>query len=75
MPGILGPSWVNFDSLVAKNFQFFERYRAQFRWESFNTLNTPEFNLPNNTFGGGGFGNVTGAGSRRIMQMGLKLYW
>jgi hypothetical protein len=75
VPGVFGPAWVNFDSLLAKNFQIGERWRAQFRWESFNTLNTPEFNLPNNTFGGGGFGLVTGAGSRRIMQMGLKLYW
>lgn len=75
VPGVFGPAWVNFDSLLAKNFTFKERYRLQYRWESFNSLNTPEFNLPNNTFGGGGFGFVTGAGSRRIMQMGLKFYW
>jgi hypothetical protein len=75
VPGILGPGNVSFDSMVAKNFQFKERYRLQFRWESFNTFNTPEFDLPSQTLGGGGFGFVTGAGSRRIMQMGLKLYW
>ena len=74
-PGVLGPGNINFDSLLAKNFQFTERWKMQFRWESFNTFNTPEFNLPNQTLGGGGFGFVTGAGSRRIMQMGLKLYW
>lgn len=75
VPGQLGPAWVNFDSLIAKNFTIAERWRAQFRWESFNTLNTPEFNLPNGSLGGGGFGLVTGAGSRRIMQLGLKIYW
>jgi hypothetical protein len=75
VPGILGPGSVNFDSLVAKNFQLAEHWRMQFRWETFNTFNTPEFNLPNQSFGGGGFGLVTGAGGRRIMQMGLKLYW
>lgn len=75
VPGILGPGNVNFDSLVAKNFYVGERWRAQFRWETFNTFNTPEFDLPNQTLGGGGFGVVTSAGSRRIMQMGLKLYW
>jgi hypothetical protein len=75
VPGLLAPGSVNFDTLIAKNFQITERWRAQFRWESFNTFNTPEFNLPNQVLGGGGFGVVTGAGSRRIMQMGLKLYW
>ena len=73
VPGILGPGAVNFDSLVAKNFHIAES-RAQFRWETFNTFNTPEFGLPNQTLGGRGFGLVTGAGSRRIMQMGLKVY-
>lgn len=75
VPGVLGPGSVNFDSLVAKNVTFRERWRVQVRWETFNTFNTPEFELPNQSLGGGGFGFVTGAGSRRIMQMGLKLYW
>lgn len=74
-PGVLGPGSINFDSLVAKNFQITEQWRAQFRWESFNTFNTPEFGLPNQALGGGGFGVVTSASSRRIMQMGLKVYW
>lgn len=75
VPGVLGPGSINFDSLLAKNFQVTERWKAQFRWETFNSFNTPEFNLPNQTLNGGGFGLVTGADSRRIMQMGLKLYW
>jgi len=75
VPGILGPGSINFDTLVAKNFAFNERWKLQIRWESFNSFNTPEFDLPNQTLGGGGFGVVTGAGSRRIMQMGAKLYW
>jgi hypothetical protein len=74
-PGVLGPGYIGFDSMVAKNFRVAERWRAQFRWETFNTFNSPEFNLPNQSLGGGGFGFVTGAGNRRIMQMGLKLYW
>jgi len=36
---------------------------------------TPQFDLPNQVLGGGEFGAVTAAGGRRIMQMGLKLYW
>jgi hypothetical protein len=75
VPKVLGPGYVGLDSMVARNVQITERWRAQFRWETFNTFNSPEFNLPNQTLGGGGFGVVTGAGNRRIMQMGLKLYW
>ena len=75
VPRLLGPGSVNFDSLVAKNFQIADRWRLQYRWETFNSFNTPEFNLPNQSLGGGGLGLVTGAGGRRIMQMGLKLYW
>jgi hypothetical protein len=75
LPGIYGPGNINFDSLLAKNFQITEKWRAQFRWETFNTFNTPAFDLPNNTLGGGGFGLVASASNRRIMQMGLKLYW
>jgi hypothetical protein len=75
LPGVLGPGSVQFDSMVAKNLRFAERWRAQFRWELFNTFNTPEFGLPAQTVGQGNFGIVTGAGGRRIMQFGLKLYW
>lgn len=44
--------------MVARNFQISGRW--------------PKFNLPNQTLGGGGFGLVMGAGSRRIMQMGFE---
>jgi hypothetical protein len=75
VPGVLGPGLINFDSMVAKNFTYGERWRLQFRWETFNTFNTPQFDGPNQSLGGGGFGIVTSASGRRIMQFGLKLYW
>lgn len=71
----LGPGFVNFDSSVSKSFQILERYRLQFRWESFNTFNTPAFGLPGSGLGGAGFG-IAGAGSSdREMQFALKLYF
>jgi hypothetical protein len=75
LPGVRGPGSVTFDSMLAKNFNYGERWRVQFRWELFNTFNTPQFELPAQDVGGGNFGVVTGAGGRRIMQFGLKLYW
>jgi hypothetical protein len=75
LPGVLGPPLINFDSLVAKNFRVRERWRAQFRWEMFNMTNTPNWGAPNDAVGGGSFGVITSASSRRIMQLGMKLYW
>jgi hypothetical protein len=75
LPGVLGPGLSNIDGMLSKSFVFLERYRAQIRWEAFNAANTPYFDLPQQSAGAGGFGVVTSAGNRRIMQMGLKLYW
>ncbi|MEK7752962.1 MAG: TonB-dependent receptor [Acidobacteriota bacterium] len=75
LPGVYGPGSVSFDLMVAKNFRWRERWRAQFRWEMFNFTNTPAFGLPEQTVGSSEFGRVTSAGARRIMQFGLKLYW
>lgn len=75
LPGVLGPGLVNFDSMVAKNFRFRERWRLQFRWETFNTFNSPQFSLPQQELGGGSFGIVSEASGRRSMQLALKLYW
>jgi len=41
-----GPGSVNFDFSLFKDFTFAERYRVQFRAESFNLMNTPTFSLP-----------------------------
>ncbi|MBK5290569.1 MAG: hypothetical protein JJE04_02610, partial [Acidobacteriia bacterium] len=73
---ILGDnSDINFDTGVSKNFRIGERYRVQFRWESFNPFNTPMFGVPGSDLGGGGFG-ISGAGSsHREMQFALKFYY
>ena len=75
LPGIRGPGRIGFDLMLAKNFRFRERWRAQFRWEAFDFTNTPAFNVPNRSFGSGNFGLLTGAlpNSRRIMQLGLRI--
>jgi hypothetical protein len=42
-----GPGVVNTDVAISRDFPITERFRAQFRFESFNFLNTPHFGLPN----------------------------
>lgn len=73
LPGIYGPGLVNFDSMLAKTFTIRERWRAQFRWEALNMTNTPAWSTPSTVLGNASFGAVTSAGTRRIMQLGLKL--
>ncbi len=76
IPGLTGPGSISFDAMLAKNWRFQERYRLQFRWEMFNFTNTPQWGLPGQTLGQEtSFGFVNGAGGRRIMQFGLKLYF
>ena len=75
LPGIRGPWRLNFDLMLAKNFYWGERWRAQFRWEAYDFTNTPTFLLPNGALNSGNFGLVTGVlpNSRRIMQIGLRI--
>jgi hypothetical protein len=53
-----------------------EGARAEFRLESFNALNHPQFCGPNTTVNGGSFGEITSqCNSPREVQLALKLYW
>ena len=75
LPGVLGPGAIDLDLMLAKNWRFREHYRLQFRWEAYNFINHPNWNLPGQSVGDSGFGWITGASGRRIMQFGLKLYF
>jgi hypothetical protein len=74
----IGPPLRTLDLSLFKDFQISERFRLQFRAESFNLANTPQFNNPSSTAatqGAGDFGRLTGtrAGSNRQWQMALRL--
>jgi hypothetical protein len=69
---LIGPGQVNLDLNLSKNFQFRERYRIQFRAESFNLTNTPAFGLPNTNLQSAAVGQITSAGAARVLQGALK---
>jgi hypothetical protein len=78
-----GPGRNNWDIALMRNFHLgSERYNLQFRLETFNTFNHPQWSGIN-TFcsdqspdggscAGSGFGEVTSAYQSRIVQLGLK---
>jgi hypothetical protein len=62
---------------MMKNFRIQENKRIQFRFESFNALNHPNFLMPNNQFNSTQAGLITdvaqsGRGGSRVFQASLK---
>jgi hypothetical protein len=82
-----GPGYQDWDTTLEKNWQFRDKMRAQFRFETFNTFNHPNFYAPgagstsysgcdpNATACGGSFGQITAAFPARSVQWAGKFYW
>ena len=68
-----GPGLFNTDFAAMKNFKIGEDANVQFRAEFFNVFNNVNFGMPGNTVGTGSYGQLTYAGSPRILQFGLKV--
>lgn len=69
-----GPAFENWDLALFKNVKVRERVDVQFRAESFNAFNTPEYNGPNTSFGSSNFGQITSdANFPRYLQLGLRV--
>lgn len=70
-----GPPTKTLDFSIFKNFPITERWVVQFRAESFNIANTPQFNVPDSGLSDSNFGKITStqAGSERHIQFQLRL--
>jgi outer membrane receptor protein involved in Fe transport len=74
-----GPNFKTVDLSLNKTFALSERFKLQFRVETFNLLNRPNFDLPSNSDDGttlftSGAGRIRGIiGTAREIQLGLKL--
>jgi hypothetical protein len=71
--GIRGPVQDRVDLGMIKNFQITERWRLQFRGETFNALNFANLANPNTGVTTGAFGTITGQDPPRSWQFALKL--
>jgi hypothetical protein len=74
---VTGPGFIGFDSSLAKDFVYQDRWKMQVRLEAFNTLNSEHFNGPNGNESQGNFGQITSdiGTTYRIVQLAAKLYF
>ncbi|HXB73910.1 MAG TPA: TonB-dependent receptor [Candidatus Acidoferrales bacterium] len=79
-----GPPTRTLDFSVFKDFPITERIKVQFRAESFNLANTPQYSTPDGNLqdarslgGNGNFGKITStlAGTERHVQFSLRLHF
>ena len=71
--GIRGDGQDRWDFGLIKNFRIGERFRLQFRAETFNAMNHPNLANPNTAVTSGAFGTVTSQDPPRSWQGALKL--
>ncbi len=70
---IVGPGRSNLDVMVSRSFAMpWEGQSVQFRFESFNFTNTPNFGQPNTSVGTPGAGLINDADEPRRIQFALK---
>jgi hypothetical protein len=62
-----------FDISLSRSQKIGERVNAQFRAEFFNAFNTPQFSAPATSVTATNFGQITGAGDPRRIQLGLRV--
>ncbi len=75
---VRGPTYINLDASIFKDFHFNESTRLQFRAETFNLANHPQFDNPStlNYLNTSSFGEITNdRGQQRLIQFALKLYY
>ena len=70
---LFGPGINQWDVSFIKRNRISERFSLEFRAQFFNVFNHPSFGLPAATVGTGDYGQITGAGTPRDIQFGLKL--
>ena len=68
-----GPAYGTLDVGLAKTFHLSESTHLQFRAESFNVTNHPNFALPVNDLASPNFGRILESGAPRLIQFALKL--
>lgn len=72
---LIGPRNTNLDMAAFKEFPIWETLTFQFRADAFSALNHPLPDQPQNSCCSGTFGEVTGWGGARTIQLSTKVLW
>lgn len=72
---ILGPGAFDLSASAFKDVRVVERIKVQLRVEAFNAPNHMYFDGLQTQLGNRAFGQVTGTGAQRYIQLGAKLLW
>ena len=79
LSNLRGPHYQNWDTALEKNWQIRQSMRAQFRLETFNSFNHPNFYAPGpgnmSLYNTASFGLITAAFQPRVVQIAGKFYW
>jgi Carboxypeptidase regulatory-like domain len=70
-----GPALINSDFTLTRGIRIREQLKVQLRGEFFNAFNQVHLSAPNTTVGSGTFGQITSAGSPRVIQVAAKIVW
>ena len=70
---LVGPNLIDLDAGFVKSVPVRERVQIQLRVEFFNIFNRANFNNPNSSVSGAGFGTILSAADPRIGQLALKV--
>ena len=69
---LLSPGYRNMDFSLTKNFQIKESIGVEFKFESYNATNRPNWNTTNQTLTSTQYGRITSARDMRTNQFALK---
>ena len=70
---ISGPGSWTLNGSLFKTVKISERLEVQLRGEAYSVVNTPNWNNPDTGIGNSTFGQITGAGGNRQVQLGAKI--
>ncbi len=68
----IGPRSFTTNISLVKSFRVVEGQSVNLRFEAFNLFNNVNFGLPNGSFGGSSFGQITSAGDPRVVQLAIR---
>ena len=69
---LIGPGYANMDFSATKTFRISESMGVEFKFESYNASNHPNWNPPSTSLNSPQYGRITSARAMRINQFALK---